>query len=352
MVQIDRSRPVLVTGATGYVAGWLVKKLLEEGLTVHAAVRNPDDDAKLKCLKDIGVKAPGAIKFFRSDLMIGGSYDEAMNGCELVYHTASPFISYVKDPVRDLLEPAVNGTRNVLESANRVPSVKRVVLTSSCASIYGDNIDLANTPNGVYTEEVWNTTSSLEHQAYFYSKVMAEKEAWKINREQSRWDMVVINPSLVIGPAVNPFSITSESFKILKQFGDGSTKTGVPVLGIGVVDVRDLAWAHFQAGFVPEAEGRNIISGHNTTFLEMAEALVRDFGDKYPIPRKELPKFMVWLFGPMLNKILTRKYISRNVGYPFNADNSKGIKSLGVTYRPLEESMIDTFKQMAEQKMF
>ena len=58
---IDKTKPVLVTGATGYVAGWLVKKLLENGITVHAAVRKPDNAKKLAHLNAIAEKSPGTI---------------------------------------------------------------------------------------------------------------------------------------------------------------------------------------------------------------------------------------------------------------------------------------------------
>ncbi len=352
MTQVDKSKPVLVTGATGYVAGWLVKKLLDEGLTVHAAVRDPRNQKKFGPLNDLAANSPGTIKFFQSDLLEIGSYAEAMAGCELVFHTASPFITSVSDPQKELVDPAKLGTRNVLEEANRTESVKRVVLTSSCAAIYGDNADLEQTPHGVFTEEIWNTSSSLEHQAYSYSKTVAEKEAWAIADQQSRWDLVVINPSLVIGPAVNPKAVTSGSFSILKQAGDGSLKTGIPKMGFGVVDVRDVALAHFQAGFTPQAKGRHIISGHNTSLLEMAKTLLPTYGHKYPIPRWELPKFLVWLVGPIMNKALTRKVVSRNVGYPFIADNTKSIQALGVSYRPLAESMNDTFQQMIDNDYF
>ena len=150
-MKIDKTKPVLVTGATGYVAGWLVKRLLEEGVTVHAAVRNPDDSEKLKYLNQAAENAAGSIKYFKSDLLEPGSYAEAMAGCELVFHTASPFITSVTDPQKELVEPAKNGTRNVLEEANRVESVKRVVVTSSCAAIYGDNIDIMTAPNETLT---------------------------------------------------------------------------------------------------------------------------------------------------------------------------------------------------------
>ena len=186
MYTIDTSAPVMITGATGFVAGWIVKELLEAGVTVHAPVRDPSNPEKLKYLNAIADNSPGEIKFFKADLLDEGSYADAMADCAAVFHTASPFIVDVKDPQKELVDPAQLGTRNVLEEANRTPSVKRVVLTSSCAAIYGDNIDMQKTPNGVFTEEIWNTSSSLTHNAYSYSKPVAEKEAWKIADAQDR----------------------------------------------------------------------------------------------------------------------------------------------------------------------
>ncbi len=348
MTQVDRAKPILVTGATGYVAGWLVKKLLEEGLTVHAAVRNPNNKDKLKALDELASQSPGNIKYFKSDLLEEGSYAEAMDGCELVFHTASPFTLSVKNPQKELVEPALLGTRNVLEQANRTESVKRVVLTSSVAAIYGDNVDLRSTTSGVFTEEDWNITSSLYHGAYPYSKTLAEKAAWEINQGQNRWDLVVINPSLVMGPAINPQNVTSESYAIIKQMADGTLKAGVPHIGWGVVDVREVALAHYQAGFIPAASGRHIVSGHNTTFLGLAKCLLPKYGAAYPLPRKEMPKWLIWLVGPILNKALTRKYISRNVGYGWQADNSKSIQQLGLRYRPMEETINTMFEQLVE----
>ena len=347
MTKIDKNKPVMVTGATGYVAGWLVKRLLDEGLNVHAPVRDPNNPEKLKYLNQIAESAPGEIKYFKADLLDKGSYAEAMAGCQIVFHTASPFKIDVVDPQKELIDPAQLGTRNVLEEVNRTPSVKRVVLTSSCAAIYGDNADLKKTPNGIFTEDIWNTSSSLDHQPYSYSKTVAEKEAWKINEKQTHWDLVTINPTLVMGPGINPHA-TSESFNIVKQFGDGSMKAGAPRIGFGVVDVRDLAEAHFKAAFTPEAKGRYITSGHNTDFLSMAETLLDKFGEDYPIPRKAMPKWLVWLVAPMVNKAMTRKIVARNVNVPWKGDNSKSVRDLGMKYRPLKESMNDFFQQMID----
>jgi len=351
MTKIDRSKPVLVTGATGYIAGWLIKKLLEEGLTVHAAVRDPDNGEKVKHLESIAAETSGRIRYFASDLLHEGSYAKAMNGCELVFHTASPFTINVKDPQKELIDPAVLGTKNVLEQVNKTESVKRVVLTSSCAAIYTDCADLKNAPNGVLTEEIWNTTASLEYQPYSYSKTLAEKEAWKINEQQSRWDLLVINPCMVMGPALNPHHTISESINLLKQMGDGTAKMGIPNVGAGLVDVRDVGLAHFRAGLTPGAEGRHIICGHNSSFLEMALALVPRYGKEYPIPRRALPKGLLFLIGPMINKTVTRKFVRNNVNFEWKCDNSKSIRSLGMTYRPLEETMNDAFQVLTEHQI-
>lgn len=348
-MQIDTTSPVMVTGATGYVAGWIVKGLLDASLTVHAPVRNPQNLGKVQHLLQMAENSPGTLKLFKADLLDEGSYAEAMQGCATVFHTASPFTVNVKDPQTQLIDPAVKGTRNVQAEASRTKSVKRVVLTSSCAAIYTDAIDCAAAPNGTLTEDIWNTTASLDYQPYSYSKLLAEKAAWDVANDQSQWDLVVVNPSLVIGPATNQ-APTSESFNIVRQIGDGTMKAGAPRAGIGLVDVRDLAQAHIAAAFTPEAEGRHIISGHNSNLLEMGLALQSKYGDLYPLPKKALPKWLVWLVGPLSG--IPRKFVSNNVNVEWRADNSKGKRALGVTYRPLRESMEDMFAQMVDNGVF
>ncbi len=350
-MNIDKSKPVMVTGATGYVAGWLVKQLLEDGITVHAAVRNPDNQQKLAHLNEIAANSSGSIKYFKSDLLQEGSYAAAMEGCELVFHTASPFTNEVKNPQKELIEPAVKGTQNVLETANRTASVKRIVLTSSCAAIYSDAIDLQKTPNGVFTEEIWNTTSSLEYQPYSYSKTLAEKAAWELADKQNQWDLVTVNPSFVMGPPLNPKSSTSESMNILKQMGDGTMKAGVPKMGVGVVDVRDVGNAHYLAGFTPSAKGRYITSAHNTDFLEMGKSLLPKFGGSHPIPKKALPKWLLMIVGPMANKLFTRQLIRNNVNIEWKADNSKIKNDLGMTFRPLQTTMEEGFQVLVDNKL-
>ncbi|WP_028671790.1 SDR family oxidoreductase [Saccharospirillum impatiens] len=344
---IDPNQTVLVTGATGYVAGWLVKNLLDAGLTVHAAVRDPDNSDKVAHLLALADSAPGTLKLFKADLLDAGSYSEAMAGCTVVFHTASPFILTFDDAQKDLIEPARQGTLNVLDSVNKTDSVKRVVLTSSCAAIYGDNIDLQTSGKKALDETDWNTTSSLTHQPYSYSKTLAEKAAWETVEQQSRWDLVTINPSLVLGPGINPRS-TSASLGMFKQFASGKLKAGVPAFYIAAVDVREVADAHVTAAFKPEARGRYILSGHDTSFIEFADILRNQFGNDYGFPQRILPKPLVWLVGPLADKSMTRAMVSRNVGHPIRFDHTKSEQELGIHYRPLKDSIADFFNQLQD----
>ncbi|MDC1106549.1 NAD-dependent epimerase/dehydratase family protein [Prolixibacteraceae bacterium] len=351
MRTIDKSKPVMVTGATGYVAGWVVKTLLDQGMTVHATVRNLKDKDKLEALETLAVQSEGSIKFFKADLLHPHSFKAAMQECELVYHTASPFSLDVVDPKEELVDPALRGTQNVLEQANQTYSVQRVVLTSSVAAIYGDTLDLRKSPSGKFTEEDWNGSSSLYHGSYMYSKTLAEKEAWKISKAQDRWDLVVMNPSLVMGPAIDPKRVTSDSFALVKNMGNGMFKSGLPDMYCGIVDVRDVAMAHFRAGLFPEVEGRYIVSGHDSSFLGVAKALTPRYGSSYPIPTKNVSKWLLWLVGPIIDSSLTRKYICRNIGYPCFLDNTKSINDLKMIYRPLDESMNDMFQQLIDHNL-
>lgn len=334
---------VLVTGASGYIAGWIVKALLDQGHTVHGTVRDPDNRKSVAHLHALAEGAPGTLKLFKADLLDAGSFDEATRGCDIVMHTASPFIIEGFDDAHEaLVRPAVEGTRNVLDAVNKHDSVRRVVLTSSVAAIYGDNVDLARAGKRAFDESDWNTTSSVDHNPYQYSKVAAEREAWSMHGQQDRWQLTTINPGMVFGPSLTTAS-KSASIDTLRQMGDGRLRTGVPDLGFGVVDVRDVADAHVLAAFADTVEPRHILVNDTLSMLAIARILRHAFGDQYPFPRMRAPKAMVWLVGPLMGPV-TRKFIARNVGHRVAFDNSRS-RALGVNYRPVEQTLADHFQQ-------
>ncbi|MDO9614762.1 MAG: aldehyde reductase [Bacteroidota bacterium] len=343
MKTIDRTKPVLVTGGTGYLASWIVKQLLDEGYEVRTTVRKLAQKDKYAHLTALAVKSTGILQFFEADLLKKGSFVEAMAGCELVIHTASPFkISGIKNAQKELVEPALEGTRNVLDTVNATESVKRVVLTSSVAAIYGDAIDIQKTENGIFTEAHWNTTSSADHQPYPYSKVQAEKLAWQMAENQSRWDLIVINPGFIMGPSLTKRT-DSTSVEIMIQMATGKFKTGVPSGNMSFVDVRDVAKAHILAGFTPNASGRHICTSADKNFLELANVIRADYPE-FPLPKGFVPKWLFGLIAPFVG--FSRKYVKLNVGYDLRTDNNYIKKDLGMEFLPFEQTITDHFKQL------
>jgi dihydroflavonol-4-reductase len=342
---VDKSKPVVVTGATGYVAGALVAELLALGLTVHACVRDTANTERLKYLHDLASKTEGTLRFFEADLLVPGSYEASMQGASVVFHTASPFILEVNDAQRDLVDPALKGSLNVLQAVANSPSVKRVVLTSSVAAMASDNIEVAQNPKGFLSEDDWNEYASVDYNPYHYSKTVAEQAAWQFVQSQEHWDLVVINPSLVVGPALNP-QATSDSFNLIGQFADGTMKWGAPECGIGLVSVTDVAHAHVLAAFKAEASGRYIISAKDSSIMDMANMLRARFGDDYPLPKTYAPKFLAWLFAPFAGT--TRLFVKRNFGYAWRASREKSINELGLQYQNPAEPLNAMFQQYVD----
>jgi nucleoside-diphosphate-sugar epimerase len=344
MTQIDPDAPVLVTGGRGYIASWIVRYLLEEGRTVRATVRDPKRVQGLEHLHRLSDAHPGALTLHGADLLEDGSFTEAMADCELVIHTASPFlVGGIQDAQRQLIRPALEGTQNVLASVNATASVKRVVLTSSVAAIYGDNIDMRGKDQ--FTEADWNTTSSEQHQPYSYSKTVAERAAWELAAAQNRWDLVTIHPGLVLGPSLTVAS-DSGSMTTMGHFVDYSMAFGAPALPMAIVDVRDTALAHIRAGLLPEAHGRYIATAQTLSLLDISVILRRHFGPRLSFPRFEAPKPLVKLLAPTAG--LTREFVEQNVGHPVRFDSSRTRTDLGLEFRSPDESVSEHFAQMID----
>lgn len=341
---INKKNPILVTGGGGYIASWIIKYLLEDGYNVHTTVRKIEDKEKYQHLETIGEKYPNQLHFFEADLLKPNSFTKSMEGCEIVIHTASPFfVTKINNPELDLIKPAKEGTANVLRSVNEVQSVKRVVLTSSCASIYGDNIDLKSINQDSFTEEFWNTTSNINHNPYSYSKTLAEREAWDISKQQTRWDLIVINPAFVMGPSLSKRT-DSTSVQTMQQLCNGIFFLGVPELWFGITDVRDVALAHILASFNENAKGRHIICSESMPMLEMAKILKSHFGNKFLLPSSTIPYFLIWLFGPLMG--FNHSYIEKNIGYSIKFDNSYSTKGLGLQFTDVKKTLIDHAEQL------
>jgi dihydroflavonol-4-reductase len=336
---------VLVTGAAGFIASRVVERLLAKGHRVRGTVRSLKKEKELATLRAL----PGAaerLELVEADLLADGSFEAPARASDVVLHMASPYVLDAKDPQRDLVDPAVKGTINVLSAARKAPSVKRVVLTSSMAAITDE-------PEGdhVLTEADWNTKSSLERNPYYYSKTLAEKAAWDVvEKERPGFDLVVINPFLVIGPSLSAGINTSNQLFVDLLKG---LYPGVMNLTWGFVDVRDVAEAHVRAAENSAAKGRYITAGDAIAMRAVVELLEKKGWGK----GNKLPKLAMDCalgdFAVQLSSYLQPKgvgsYLRTYVGRVPRYDTSKVKRELGLSFRPVETSILDTLEDLAKQ---
>ncbi|KAM1363663.1 hypothetical protein ACFX15_028015 [Malus domestica] len=310
-------------GASGYIASWLVKLLLQRGYTVKATVRDPSDPKKTEHLLSLD-GARERLHLFKADLLEEGSFDTAVDGCQGVFHTASPVQFSATDPQAEIVEPAVKGTLNVLKSCAKFTTVKRVVLTSSMASVIMSGKPLTS---DVVFDETWYSDPLFcekNKQWYVLSKTLAEEAAWKYAKANGI-DLVTMNPGLVIGPLLQP--TLNLSVKMIQNLITSTGTETLPLSNYRFVDVRDVASAHFLAFEVPSASGRYCLVSNVTHSSEV----LRIIQELYPT-----------LHHPEKCEI-------GNTSDPIYQVSAEKAKGLGINFRPLEVSLRDTIESMKEK---
>ncbi|CAO2160888.1 unnamed protein product [Urochloa humidicola] len=266
-----------VTGGTGFIAAHLIRALLAAGHTVRATVRDPEDEGKVGFLWELDGAAE-RLTLLRADLMEEGSFDEAVSGVDGVFHTASPVVvagGDRKDVQEKLIDPIVKGAANVLRSCARAPErPRRVVFTSSCSCVRYCHAATLN-------ESHWSDADYCKSYNlwYAYAKTVAEKEAWRLAKQHGI-DLVVVNPSFVIGPALGPRP-TSTILILLAMLKGELGK--YPNTTIGFVHVDDVVLCHVLAMEDARASGRLICSCDVAHWSEILDSL-RERYPQYPIP--------------------------------------------------------------------
>ncbi|KAL3514932.1 hypothetical protein ACH5RR_021834 [Cinchona calisaya] len=272
---------VCVTGASGFLASWLIKRLLLSGYQVTGTVRDPENAKKVAHLWRLeGAKE--RLTVVKGELLVEGSFDEAVMGCEGVFHTASPVLGRpASDPKAEILKPAVEGTLNVLRSCKKNPYLKRVVLTSSSSTMRArEDYD----PNIPLDESSWSSETLCERLKLWYvlSKTLAEKAAWKFCQE-NKIDLVTLLPSFVIGPSLSPelCSTAADVLGLLK----GETQKFEWHGRMGYVHIDDVALCHILAYERREAKGRYLCSSTVVDNDELASILSARY-PHLPIPKR------------------------------------------------------------------
>ena len=327
---------VLVTGASGYIAGFIIKALVADGWAVRGTIRNLARAGEVRAtlgLPDLELVA--------CDLMSDAGWAEAMDGIAFVQHIASPIpAGEPKDP-DELIVPAREGALRALRFAYAA-GVKRAVMTSSMAAIaYGHGE--RGTP---FTESDWSNINSLESYAYIKSKTLAERAAreWMAAHGQGM-EYVSINPAAVLGPVLG--ADFSTSLEVVKKLLDGALP-GLPRLGFGVVDVRDVAALHVLAMVTPGLDGERFIAqGKFMWMREVADVLKAGLGHQARrVPTRGLPNFLLKLLA---NFDATVKMVVPELGRRREASAAHALERLGWKTRDEATTILDCAHSLIEK---
>ncbi|KAJ8749022.1 hypothetical protein K2173_013465 [Erythroxylum novogranatense] len=261
---------VCITGGTGFVASWLIMRLLEHGYSVNTIIR-PDPDHK----RDVSflTSLPGAsekLRIFEADLSDPESFGEAVKGCIGVFHVATPVDFENREPVE-------------LHACLKSKTVKRVVYTSSASAVAFNDKDVDVMDETYWTDVEYVRAKMTFGASYFISKTMTEKKALEF-AEEHKLDLVTLIPTFVIGPFICPKLPGSVHTSLAMLFGEKEQYGSL--LSMSMVHVDDVARAHIFLFELPEARGRYNCSSHTVTIQELAKFLSAKYPE-FPMPTIE-----------------------------------------------------------------
>ncbi|CDO69082.1 hypothetical protein BN946_scf184992.g31 [Trametes cinnabarina] len=336
---------VLVTGANGYAATWILKELLERGFIVRGTTRSESKAAFVRdLLKSFGDRLELVVI---PDARKEGAHDDALKDVDAILHVASPTILNPKHPDDDV-RPAIQSTLSLLQSAfKHRDTVKRVVITSSVVAL-APLADPGDAPK-VIDESSWNDVAvqhvrekgkdSDPHMGYPASKTLSEREAWAFwTRGNEKlggkldWDLVTLVPPFILGPIINDITTTEQLNGPVQYFWSAVAKgayqhdkDALVRKGYQFIDVRDFARAQVESLLKEEARGqRLIVTGHEFVWQQFID-IARKYTDKIPPGHPEA-------------------YDPSKVVLPIRYDDEKSRKILDVQYRPIEDTVRDTIE--------
>ncbi|KAL1558353.1 phenylacetaldehyde reductase-like [Salvia divinorum] len=292
---------VCVIGASGFIGSWIVHLLLHRGYSVRATVKNLGDERETKHLEAIE-GADSHLRLFQIELLDYDSIAAAISGATGVFHVASPcIIDRVDDPQRELLDPAIKGTLNVLTAAKNL-GVRRVVVTSSISAMMTSSDSMVDVGEDSWVDEDYCRQNELW---YPLSKVLAEKAAWKF-AEENGLDIVVVHPGMVIGPVLPPALNSSMQLMVrLLEGRDFNEK-----FFMTLVHVKDVALAHILLYENISAAGRHLCVESLSRYDEFVEQMEKAYPE-YKLPKSSKEK----QYGLVESEAALKKLINLGVEY-------------------------------------
>ena len=359
---------VLVTGGSGFIAGWCIVELLRHGYVVRTTVRDASKEARIReaiARASIAGRAPTnsgtgvsnrpaerataigsggnstlsgghpALSFFHADLTRDEGWDAAMDGCDYVLHVASPLGGNPNDSKDALVAPARDGTLRVLKAATNA-KVRRVVMTSAAAAARPP-LDSGRTSD----ETVWANPDDPQFDAYRVSKILAERAAWDfMSHSGGQTEFTTVLPGAVFGPVLSADNLGS--VKIIQEMLKGQP-SALPRIGFWVVDVRDLADLHIRAMTVTAAAGQRFIAAGEFMWMKEVADTLRAAG--MVAPNRQLPNFVVKLLLPFMPNL---KGLAPLLGrrFPLESKNSRSV--LGFSPRPAATTIVECARSLSD----
>ena len=335
---------VLLTGSSGYIGKHITLQLLNDGYEVRASVRNAAKAAEVRAAMSAhlpaGFDLDGKLSFVELDLESDGGWGDAIKGVDVLIHSASPFPIASPKHEDEIIRPAVDGTLRALKAAHSA-GVKRVVLTSSVAAIYGNDLPEGKTE---FDETYWTDINHpVGRLAYTKSKTLAEKAAWNyISTEAPELELTTVNPVLVVGAPLDKHFGSSVSVieRILNR-----VDPVLPDLSFSLVDVKDVAAMHVKAISTDASKGERILaSGGTRTFLQIANAIKAAFPNR-KVNTGMAPTFLIRFLAIFDAEI---RAVLPSLGKHIGTNASKAESLLGIKFISPEVSIAETAKYLID----
>jgi len=324
---------VLVTGGSGYIAGWCVVELLRGGYDVRTTVRGRDKEQVVTDAVSTAVDPAGRLSFAVADLTADEGWDAAVKGVDYVLHVASPLGGAHPGDPDVMIAAARDGALRVLRAATAA-GVRRVVMTSAANAASPSSY----ATEGVTDETLWTDPEDPTLSPYRRSKTLAEKAAWDFMAAYAGpTELTTVLPGAVFGPILTTGNIGSVG--IVGRMVSGAMR-GVPRIGFEIVDVRDLADVHIRAMTSPDAAGQRFLAtGEFTWMTEMAAVLRDGLGeDGRRVTTRRIPDFAVRLAARFRDPSL--REITPALGRRNRHTTSKAARLLDWRPRPAPETVL------------